>query len=63
MSTENEVELNQAYDVPISAEQSLILEAKNLLRRAKEYVDTQVMQRNFEAYPLQAQIQKWLDKA
>lgn len=61
MSVENEMVINQAYDVPPTADQVNLSKAKELLRGCKQYVQTACNQRDYEAYALMDRINLFLD--
>lgn len=63
MTTETEVGLNQHFSVAPTPEQLKILTAKKLLENAKYYVNRGCIERDFAAYPLMAEIEKFLKDA
>lgn len=63
MTTEAEMELNQHFSVPPSAEQLAIQTAKDLLRAAKPYVEKATRERDYEAFALIPRIDSFLKDA
>ena len=63
MSTESEIEMNQHYSVGNSQEQEKIILAKKILKSAMPFVQKSINQRDPDAYPVMADLKKFIETA
>lgn len=63
MSVEAELEQNQHFSVPPSAEQLKIIEAKEILKDCRQYVNRATIERDFSAYPLLVKLDAFVKDA
>lgn len=63
MSVEAEVEQNQHFSVPPTGDQLKLIEAKEILKGCRQYVNRATIERDFSAYPLLAKLDAFVKDA